>query len=50
MKFLIKLECLIWTNIQMPIFKKNKFKIFFSKPIKKNKFISCNAKILKIDK
>ena len=30
--------------------KKNKFKIFFSKPIKKNKFISCNAKIFKIDK
>ena len=30
--------------------KKNNFKIFFSKPIKKNNFISCNAKILKIDK
>ena len=30
--------------------KKNNFKIFFTKPIKKNNFISCNAKILKIDK
>ena len=30
--------------------KKNNFKIFFSKPKKKKNFISCNAKILKIDK
>jgi methionyl-tRNA formyltransferase len=29
--------------------KKNNFKIFFTKPIKKNNTISCNAKILKID-
>lgn len=29
--------------------KKNNFKIFFTKPIKRNNSISCNAKILKID-
>lgn len=29
--------------------KKKNFKIFFTKPIKKNNTISCNAKILKID-
>lgn len=30
--------------------KRNNFKIFFTKPVKKNNSISCNAEIVKIDK